>query len=93
MSSTAERKSASEGKCQYTAEGATPQARAIGRSDGTATAWGSAIMAIAAAASSERRSRLSALVQQAVGAMALRLSDEEAAALEAPYVNAGPSWF
>ncbi|WP_033282621.1 aldo/keto reductase [Streptomyces sp. NRRL F-525] len=32
-------------------------------------------------------------LQQAVDALALRLSDEEAAALEAPYVNAGPSWF
>ncbi|MFJ4633155.1 aldo/keto reductase [Streptomyces sp. NPDC088847] len=32
-------------------------------------------------------------LQQAVDALALQLSDEEAAALEAPYVNAGPSWF
>ncbi|MEV8545600.1 aldo/keto reductase [Streptomyces sp. NPDC051572] len=32
-------------------------------------------------------------LQQAVDALALRLSDEEAAALETPYVNAGPSWF
>ncbi|WP_405844691.1 aldo/keto reductase [Streptomyces sp. NBC_01518] len=32
-------------------------------------------------------------LQQAVDALALRLSDEEAAALQAPYVNAGPSWF
>ena len=32
-------------------------------------------------------------LQQAVDALALRLSDEEAAVLEAPYVNAGPSWF
>ncbi|MER7183372.1 aldo/keto reductase [Streptomyces hyaluromycini] len=32
-------------------------------------------------------------LQQAVDALALRLSDEEAAALEKPYTNAGPSWF
>ena len=32
-------------------------------------------------------------LQQAVDALALRLSDEEAAALQAPYTNAGPSWF
>lgn len=32
-------------------------------------------------------------LQQAVDALALRLSDEETATLEAPYVNAGPSWF
>lgn len=32
-------------------------------------------------------------LQQAVDALALQLTDEEAAALEAPYVNAGPSWF
>ncbi|MFD4874087.1 aldo/keto reductase [Streptomyces sp. NPDC058420] len=32
-------------------------------------------------------------LQQAVDALALKLTDEEAAALEAPYVNAGPSWF
>ncbi|MFF7196145.1 aldo/keto reductase [Streptomyces sp. NPDC008079] len=32
-------------------------------------------------------------LQQAVDALDLSLSDEEAAALEAPYVNAGPSWF
>ena len=32
-------------------------------------------------------------LQQAVDALALKLSDEEAAVLEAPYVNAGPSWF
>ena len=30
---------------------------------------------------------------QAAEALGLRLSDEEAAALEKPYVNAGPSWF
>ncbi|MEW1829805.1 aldo/keto reductase [Streptomyces sp. NPDC088196] len=32
-------------------------------------------------------------LQQAVDTLALRLSDEEAAALQAPYTNAGPSWF
>ena len=32
-------------------------------------------------------------LQQAVDALALQLTDEEAAALVAPYVNAGPSWF
>ncbi|WOX12913.1 aldo/keto reductase [Streptomyces sp. N50] len=32
-------------------------------------------------------------LQQTVDALALRLSDEEAAALQAPYTNAGPSWF
>jgi aryl-alcohol dehydrogenase-like predicted oxidoreductase len=32
-------------------------------------------------------------LQQAVDALDLSLSDEEAAKLEAPYVNAGPSWF
>jgi aryl-alcohol dehydrogenase-like predicted oxidoreductase len=30
---------------------------------------------------------------QAVDALDLRLTDEEAATLEKPYVNAGPSWF
>jgi aryl-alcohol dehydrogenase-like predicted oxidoreductase len=30
---------------------------------------------------------------QAADALTLRLSDDESAALEAPYVNAGPSWF
>ncbi|GEL93690.1 hypothetical protein [Cellulomonas composti] len=30
---------------------------------------------------------------QAADALTLRLTDEEVAALEAPYVNAGPSWF
>jgi aryl-alcohol dehydrogenase-like predicted oxidoreductase len=32
-------------------------------------------------------------LSQAVDALALRLSDQEAAALEEPYINAGPSWF
>ncbi|MEW1777800.1 aldo/keto reductase [Streptomyces sp. NPDC086777] len=32
-------------------------------------------------------------LQQAVDALALHLADEEAAALEEPYTNAGPSWF
>ncbi|MER5433666.1 aldo/keto reductase [Streptomyces sp. NPDC002588] len=32
-------------------------------------------------------------LQQAADALALDLSDEEAAALQAPYTNAGPSWF
>lgn len=32
-------------------------------------------------------------LQQAVDALALHLSDEEAAALEEPYTNVGPSWF
>jgi aryl-alcohol dehydrogenase-like predicted oxidoreductase len=32
-------------------------------------------------------------LQQAADALDLRLTDDEAAALEAPYVNAGPSWF
>ncbi|WP_427924176.1 aldo/keto reductase [Streptomyces sp. cg40] len=32
-------------------------------------------------------------LQQAVDALALRLSGEEAAALQEPYTNAGPSWF
>ncbi|TDC65171.1 aldo/keto reductase [Streptomyces hainanensis] len=32
-------------------------------------------------------------LQQAAEALDLQLSDEEAATLEAPYVNAGPSWF
>ena len=32
-------------------------------------------------------------LQQAVDALALMLSDEEAAALQAPYTNVGPSWF
>ncbi|MFJ8495250.1 aldo/keto reductase [Streptomyces sp. NPDC094038] len=32
-------------------------------------------------------------LQQAVDALALQLSDEEAAALQAPYTNVGPSWF
>ncbi|AXG76608.1 aldo/keto reductase [Streptomyces paludis] len=32
-------------------------------------------------------------LQQAVEALPLQLSDEEAAALEAPYTNAGPSWY
>ncbi|WP_369192600.1 aldo/keto reductase [Streptomyces sp. R08] len=32
-------------------------------------------------------------LQQAVDALAFTLSDEEATALEASYVNAGPSWF
>ncbi|MEU9413677.1 aldo/keto reductase, partial [Streptomyces sp. NPDC048281] len=32
-------------------------------------------------------------LQQAAEALDLRLSDDEAATLEAPYVNAGPSWF
>ncbi|MER5339391.1 hypothetical protein ABT030_03440 [Streptomyces mirabilis] len=31
--------------------------------------------------------------QQAVDALDLQLSDEEVAALQAPYTNAGPSWF
>jgi aryl-alcohol dehydrogenase-like predicted oxidoreductase len=31
-------------------------------------------------------------LQQAVDALTLQLTDEEAAALEEPYVNAGPSW-
>lgn len=30
---------------------------------------------------------------EAVAALDIRLTDEEAAALETPYVNAGPSWF
>ncbi|MFF9324542.1 aldo/keto reductase [Streptomyces sp. NPDC014776] len=32
-------------------------------------------------------------LQQAAEALDLQLSDDEAATLEAPYVNAGPSWF
>ncbi|MET7913933.1 aldo/keto reductase [Streptomyces avermitilis] len=32
-------------------------------------------------------------LQQAVDAIDLQLTDEEAATLEKPYVNAGPSWF
>ncbi|MFF3662308.1 aldo/keto reductase [Streptomyces olivochromogenes] len=32
-------------------------------------------------------------LQQAVGAFDLQLSDEEVAALQAPYTNVGPSWF
>ncbi|MGW1024242.1 aldo/keto reductase [Streptomyces sp. NPDC002577] len=32
-------------------------------------------------------------LQQAVDALALQLSDEEVAALQAPYTNVGPSWF
>ncbi|WP_326779444.1 aldo/keto reductase [Streptomyces sp. NBC_01445] len=32
-------------------------------------------------------------LQQAVDALTLELTDEEAASLENPYVNAGPSWF
>ena len=32
-------------------------------------------------------------LQQAADALDLRLTDEEAATLEEPYVNTGPSWF
>jgi aryl-alcohol dehydrogenase-like predicted oxidoreductase len=32
-------------------------------------------------------------LEQAVDALNLHLSDEEATTLEKPYVNAGPSWF
>ncbi|MFF4514779.1 aldo/keto reductase [Streptomyces mirabilis] len=32
-------------------------------------------------------------LQQAVDALDLQLSDEEVAALQAPYTNVGPSWF
>jgi aryl-alcohol dehydrogenase-like predicted oxidoreductase len=32
-------------------------------------------------------------LSQAVDALPLRLSDQEAAALKEPYTNAGPSWF